>query len=82
MDVKDIQDVLDLQVVLGGIGWDAISREPKSIAALLEWKHRDDGKTDIVATVDPPKAKRGKGVEVPDDSFEPTPDPASDEPDF
>lgn len=88
MDVKDIQELFDLQQVLadvtGSVDADIVT-EPNVLAALLEWKHRDDGKVDVypdAGTTGKSKAKRGKGVEVPEDTFEPTPDPASDEPDF
>lgn len=83
MKLSDVQDVLDLQAILSTA--DTLTDR---IGALINWR---DSTADVVVglveepdagTTGKPKAKRGKGVEVPDDTFEATPDPASDEPDF
>lgn len=91
MDVKEIQEVLDLRDVLSTTTIGDHTDDSELLAALLDWKHCDDGKIDVGAdqawqntteTKAKPKAKRGKATESSDsDTFEPTPDP-SDEPDF
>lgn len=87
MQATDVQDVLALSATLDRFtsGEDAPA---DTIVALINWR---DSTADVVVglveepdagTTGKPKAKRGKAVEVPDDTFEATPDPASDEPDF
>lgn len=81
MNVKEIADVLEVSTILQQ-PHDSAS---ELIAALIDWRDgtRVAVEQDGVITVDTVKPKRGKAkAEVPDDSFEATPDPSADEPDF
>jgi hypothetical protein len=86
MDAKEIRELFDLQQVLadvsGSVDADIVT-EPNVLAALLEWKHADDGKIDVKPESPKPKRSKAKTAEPEKDSFEATPDPsADDEPDF
>lgn len=80
MNVKDIQELFDLQQVLadvtGSVDADIVTA-PNVLAALLDWKHADDGKVDI-ETAKAATTKRGKAKtpEPEPKSFEPSPDPS------
>lgn len=94
MDINDIDAVLNVSGTLEQHGYDDAAHTPGLIADLFRWadsraNQLAAGHTDIAYPdkgTDAAKPKRGsskaKPVGVPEDSFEASPDPSADEPDF
>lgn len=74
MNVKDIQELLDLRDVLSTTTIGDHTDDSELLAALLDWKH--SGQFDGVAPAEPPKPRRGKAKTPEPEKFEPSPDPS------
>lgn len=89
MNISEIQDIVNLQGVLAENGaLPEATHEAPLLAALIEWRDSTmhsglvAGDPPVTPDEEAPKAKRGKltakAAAVADDSWEPTPDPASE----